>query len=179
MEHARAPLTRSASEGSAGVCVASKSDPRVNFRRCTADLPGGLPVKPDCLNRAFVKRSRTGGLLRRVARLLTYKTPPPRVVAGEIERRRLTAQVTVDARDIDKIPAGDILGHLVSVIGHGFERFSKSIWPAPNEERDRPAKPRGESLPRRRRRFGRRVMYVKLFNLTHTHPTYSPSGSTA
>ena len=93
-------------------------------REVTGHL-GGSPIAADRLDGAFLEGGQAGGLLGGIAGLLEDVTSASRVVAREIQRGGLAAQVAVDAGDVDVVSAGDVFGNLVQSVGHGVRALMK------------------------------------------------------
>lgn len=77
------------------------------------------PVASDGFNRAFFESGRAGGLLGRIAGLVEDIAVTAGIVAPEILRGGLTAEVAIDASHIDVEKPGNVFGHLLGSVGHG------------------------------------------------------------
>ena len=76
------------------------------------------PVSADSFDGAFLERRRTGGLLGRTAGLVKNKTMASGVVAPEILRCGLAAEVAVYARYVHVKEAGHVFRYFFSSVGH-------------------------------------------------------------
>ena len=77
------------------------------------------PVTSDRFNRALFESGRAGGLLGRIAGLVENIAVTASIVAPEILRGSLTAEVAIDASHIDVEKPGHVFGHLLGSVGHG------------------------------------------------------------
>ena len=75
-------------------------------------------VVPDCLDRAAAHRLITERLLFLTLRLLENKRIAVLIRAREITRRRVAANVTIDARGVDVIRTANVLFDFIVFVRH-------------------------------------------------------------